>query len=216
MLDHQLPALPELDSLLSRLPAILGWLEAPFSPLPETQLQQLPMAAGYAPIVAPGIRYWGAGSPLETIRFAATNRLLLDFDYHGERRRVEPYSVRQAGTGNVILSAWELAADQIKSFKLDDMSGVTATGTAFSPRYQVEISAFNPVPVTGATQHARPSAQSTRRFPSAPQGPTHVFECPVCTRRFRHKTNDPALHAHKDKHGRTCSGRRGFWVDTRY
>jgi predicted nucleotidyltransferase component of viral defense system len=163
MLAHQLPALPDLDALLSRLPAVLGWLEAPSRPLAETRLPQLAMAAGYAPIVARGIQYWGAGSPLETIRFAATNRLLLDFDYHGERRRVEPYSVRQAGTGNVLLAAWELTAGHIKNYKLDDMSGVTATSTAFSPRYQVEISAFSPVPAYTAAPRTRSLGPSALR-----------------------------------------------------
>jgi predicted nucleotidyltransferase component of viral defense system len=143
MLAHQLQALPDLDALLSRLPSILGWLEAPSRPRPEAQLPQIPMGAGQAPVLAPGIRYWGAGSPLETIRFAATNRLLLEFDYHGQRRRVEPYSVRQAGTGNVLLHAWEIDAGHIKAYKLGEMSGVRAAGATFSPRYQVEISAFS-------------------------------------------------------------------------
>ena len=216
MLAHQLPALPDLDALLSRLPAVLGWLEAPSSPLPETQLPQVAMAAGYAPIVAPGIQYWGAGSPLEAIRFAATNRLLLDFDYHGERRRVEPYSVRQAGTGNVLLAARELAEGHIKNYKLHDMSAVTATGTAFSPRYQVEISAFSPVRTSFTPPRAQTPGRPAQRSRPARTGPTYVFECPVCSRRFEHKTNDPKLRAHRDKNGWSCSGRRGSLVDTRY
>ncbi len=216
MLAHQLPALPDLDAVLSRLPAVLGWLDTPSRPLPETRLPQVAMGAGYAPIVAPGIRYWGAGSPLETIRFAATNRLLLEFDYHGERRRAEPYSLRQAKTGHVILSAWELAAGHIKSYRIDEMLGVTATGTAFTPRYQLENSAFSPVPVSVAAPHRRSRGQSAQRPRSTRGGPTYVFQCPVCSKRFEHKTNDPKLRAHKDKNGWNCSGRRGFWVDTRY
>jgi hypothetical protein len=215
MLAHQLPALPDLDAL-SRLPAVLGWLEAPSRPLPETRLPQVAMAAGYTPIVARGIQYWGASSPLETIRFAATNRLLLDFDYRRERRRVEPYSVRQAGTGNVLLAAWELAAGHIKNYKLDDMSGVTATNTAFSPRYQVEISALSHVRVYTATPRTRSLGQSDRRPRSARRGPTYVFQCPRCSKRFEHKTNDPILRAHKDKNGWNCSARRGFWIETQY
>lgn len=216
MLAHQLPALPDLDAMLSRLPAVLGWLDAPSKPLPETQLPQLPIVPGLAPIVAPGIRYWGAGSPLETIRFAATNRLMLEFEYHGKHRQVEPYSVLQAGTGNVLLYAWELEAGQIKAYKLDEMFAVKAMGATFSPRYQVEISAYSPVQAFSTPP--RPIIKTSRphRFSPARHGPTYVFQCPYCGKRFQHKTNDPTLRAHQDKNGWNCPGRRGHLIDTRY
>ena len=43
---------------------------------------------------------------LEAIRFAGSNRLLVEFDYADkrgsvERRRVEPYSLRSSGDGGV-------------------------------------------------------------------------------------------------------------------
>jgi predicted nucleotidyltransferase component of viral defense system len=215
MLAHQLPALPNLDAMLSRLPAVLGWLDAPSKPLPETQLPQVPIAAGLTPIFAPGIRYWGAGSPLEAIRFAATNRLLLEFEYHGQHRQVEPYSVRQAGTGNVLLSAWELAAGHIKAYKLDEMYSVKAMGATFSPRYQVEISAYGPMQTLSTPPRTRITMPNQRGFSSARRGPTYVFQCSYCGKRFAHKTNDPTLRAHKDKSGWNCAGRRGYWIDTR-
>lgn len=216
MLAHQLPALPDLDAMLSRLPAVLGWLEAPSKPLPEMQLPQVPVAPGLAPIVAPGIRYWGGGSPLETIRFAATNRLLLEFDYHGRHRVVEPYSVRQAGTGNVLLYAWETVAGHIKAYKLDEMSRVSAMSQTFSPRYQVEISAFGPIQVAAPRPQVRTARPVRRGFGSRSQGPRYIFECSYCGKRFEHRTNDPTLRQHKDKSGFNCPGRRGYWVDTRY
>jgi predicted nucleotidyltransferase component of viral defense system len=220
MLAHQLPALPDLDALLSRLPAILGWVDEPSRPLPETQLPQVRVAAGYAPVVAPGIRYWGGGSPLETIRFAATNRLLLEFSYHGKHRRVEPYSVRQAATGNVLLYAWELEDGHIKAYKLDEMFRVTTTEQTFSPRYQVEISAFSPIgtsasgSTSGTRRTSRPRTSNSGR--ASHYGPRYVFECSYCGKRFEHRTNDPTLRAHKDKSGWNCPSRRGYWIDTRY
>ena len=218
MLAHQLPALPDLDALLSRLPAILGWLDEPARPLPETALPQVRVAAGSSPVVAPGIRYWGGGSPLETIRFAATNRLLLKFSYHGRHRLVEPYSVRQAGTGNVLLYAWELEVGHIKAYKLDEIYSATTTGRTFSPRYRVEISAFSPIG-TSSTTSPRPRTTAPRTSSSgrtAHDGPKYVFECSYCGKRFEHRTNDSSLRAHKDKTGWNCPGRRGYWVDTKY
>lgn len=216
MLAHQLPALPDLDAMLSRLPAVLGWLDAPSKPLPETQLPQVPVAAGFAPIVAPGIQYWGAGSPLEAIRFAATNRLMLEFEYHGKHRQVEPYSVRQAGTGNVLLYAWELAAGHIKAYKLDEMFAVKAMGATFSPRYQVEISAYGSMQAFSTPPRPRITTSRPRRSSLAHRGARYVFQCSYCGKRFEHTTNDPTLRAHKDKKGWNCPGRRGYRLDTRY
>jgi hypothetical protein len=63
---------------------------------------------------------------------------------------------------------------------------------------------------------ARHTAPRQRSLSSARRGPTYVFQCSYCGKRFEHKTNDPTLRAHKDKSGWNCSGRRGYWVDTRY
>jgi predicted nucleotidyltransferase component of viral defense system len=216
MLAHQLPALPDLDALLGRLPAILGWLDVPTAPMPESRLPPVPMGAGQAPVLTPGIRYWGSGSPLETIRFAATNRLLVEFDYHGQHRVVEPYSVRQAGTGNVLLYGWELADAHIKAYKIDEMSRVNASGSSFSPRYQVEISAFAPIHVSSPGQRMPRIGGARTGIRSSRQGPTFVFECSYCSKRFQRRTNDSTLRPHKDKHGWNCSGRRGYLVDTKY
>jgi len=217
MLAHQLPALPDLDALLSRLPAVLGWLDVPTQPLPEMQPPPVPIgAAAGTPIIAPGIQYWGAGSPLEAIRFAATNRLLLEFEYHDNHRQVEPYSVRQAQTGNVLLYAWELEAGHIKAYKLDEMFAVSAMGATFSPRYQVELSAFGSMQTFSTLRPPRITTPRPRRLSSAPHGPRYVFQCSYCGKRFEHTTNDPTLRAHKDKSGWNCPGRHGYWVDTRY
>jgi hypothetical protein len=166
--------------------------------------------------VAPGIRYWGGGSPLEAIRFAATNRLLLEFDYHGQHRVVEPYSVRQAGTGNVLLYAWEIAAGHIKAYKLDEMSRVSAMSRTFSPRYQVEISAFGPIQAAAPSPQVRTTRPTRRSIGLPRQGPKYIFECSYCGKRFEHRTNDSTLRPHKNKSGWDCPGRRGYWVDTRY
>ncbi|HET7698658.1 MAG TPA: nucleotidyl transferase AbiEii/AbiGii toxin family protein [Vicinamibacterales bacterium] len=216
MLAHQLPALPDLDAMLSRLPAVLGWLDAPSKPLPETQLPRVPVGEGLSPIVAPGIRYWGAGSPLESIRFAATNRLMLEFEYHGKHRQVEPYSVRRAGTGNVLLYAWELADGHMKAYKVDEMSAVKAMSATFSPRYQVEISAYGPIQASSTAAHPRITTPRQPRPHSARRGPTYIFQCSYCGKRFEHSTNDSALREHKTQSGWKCSGRRGYLVDARY
>jgi hypothetical protein len=92
MLAHQLPVLPSLNDLLARLPALIRWIDEPAIALPGVGLKAPPVAAGQALYAPSGIQYSGTGQPLEIIRFAGMNRLLVEFDYHGRRRLVEPYS----------------------------------------------------------------------------------------------------------------------------
>lgn len=139
MLGHQLPVLPDLDALLERLPAILSWLEVG---APEPSFRHLPRVPSAEAVHAtgPGIRYWGQNRPIEAIRFAGTNRLMISFMYHGSHRVVEPYSIRQAKTGNVLLYGWEVASNHIKAFKLEEMQNVSTTDQTFAPRYRVDLS----------------------------------------------------------------------------
>ena len=220
MLGHQLPALPELDGMLAKLLGLVEWIDSEArAVLPESRLASAPIPVGSTPVVAAGIRYWGGGLPLETIRFAGSNRLRLEFDYHGRHRVAEPYSVRQAiGTGNILLYAWETTSTHIKAFNVAEMGNVRATSTGFSPRYRVEFSETGPVAVQVATpvpgmsrpRMSRPSA-SRRAFSF---GPKYVFECSYCQKRFTHSKNDSSLRAHKRKDGwGDCPGRRGHLVE---
>lgn len=218
MLAHQLPALPELDGMLVKLPGLLAWVDAEAVPvLPEARLVAAPAPTGGQRIVARGIQYRGDNLPLETIRFAGSNRLLVEFDYHGRHRVAEPYSVWQsAGTGNVLLSARETTDTHVKSFKVEEMRNVRATGKAFSPRYQVEFSETGPV-VQASTPRSRTATARTfgnRRISSG--GPKYVFECPYCQKKFTHSTNNSTLRAHKRNDGwGDCPGRRGHLLVVR-
>jgi predicted nucleotidyltransferase component of viral defense system len=216
MLAHQLPALPDLDGMLGQLPGLLEWLDVPGAAVAAVRLPPPPIPARNMPLVSPGIRYWGSGLPLETVRFAGTNRLLVEFIYHGKHRLVEPYSIRRAeSTGNLLLYAWELDAGHIKAYKVDEMQNVHSTGRSFTPRYQVELSALgslNVRPTTSRGSVFAPTPQSR----AAHGGPTYVFECAYCQKRFSHSTNDTSIRKHKRKDGwGDCPGRRGHLVEIR-
>jgi predicted nucleotidyltransferase component of viral defense system len=218
MLAHQLPALPSLDDLIARLPDLIRWIDEPAVALPAITTRARPVAAGEVVYAPAGIQYSGTGRPLEAIRFAGMNRLLLEFDYHGRRRRVEPYSLRTASTGNLLFYAWELADNHIKAYKVAEMFNIRPTTTSFRPRFGIE---FTPNVFLSAPPTARPY-----RVSASPSGggqrqastrPVYVFECPYCSKRFRHNKNDAALRKHKSKDGYyNCPGRRGYLVDTKY
>jgi predicted nucleotidyltransferase component of viral defense system len=222
MLAHQLPAVPDLDAMLAKLPGLLGWIdEAAPAVLPESRLPAAPIPAREAPVGGGGIRYWGSGLPLETIRFAGSNRLLLEFDYHGRPRLVEPYSVRHVeNTGNLLLYGWDTYAGHIKAFKVHEMQRVRSSGSVFSPRYRVEFSSS--IDLAGGPATYRPGVRSGSlagvgtSSRSKPWRRTYVFECPLCRKRFTRETNNSSLRKHQRPDGwGDCSGRHGSLVTIR-
>jgi predicted nucleotidyltransferase component of viral defense system len=225
MLAHQLPALPPLEGIRIRISEVLTWVDepivetiepapvevAPVAPPPIVPTASLPRVTARAgeQIVAPqGGVFWGTAGPLELVRFAGANRLMISFSYNGVSRHAEPYSLRRAGTGNLLLYAWEEAAGHVKAFKVDQISSLAVSEETFSPRYSIELNAITYAPV-------RPPRQPSVRRRRSSSGPTYVFECTHCHKTFRHSRNDSTLRAHKlpGGYGR-CSGRRGYLVRT--
>lgn len=224
MLGHQLPSLPPLDSYLTRVDGLFEWIDQTGA-VPAVALPAVSVAANQPLVVAAGLRYWGGGVALEAVRFAGSNRLLVEFTYHGRLRRAEPYSLRRAQTGNILLYAWESGSTHIKAFKVEEISMLRATTTPFTPRYRVEFAVSGPmdaVPLPGRSPSAPRITRTSRSSSSAygyPRrtGPTYVYECTYCGRKFDHSKRDPTLRSHKDRGGYgKCPGRRGYLVDTKY
>lgn len=137
MLEHQLPSLPTIESMLARLGEVLSWIDAPAQPVP--QLPIVSPVAGEITVAPRGGFYWGSRQPLELVRFAGANRLKVAFTYHGKPRIAEPYSLRRKQTGNLLLYAWENGATHIKAFNTTDIHDLRATDESFVPRYRVEL-----------------------------------------------------------------------------
>jgi len=216
MLAHQLPALPDLDILLERIPDLLDFLEEASMIVEEIQAVAATPSAGEVLISPFGIQYWNVGAPLEMIRFAGTNRRMIEFLYSAKHRRAEPYSIRRAqSTGNLLLYAWEESSGQVKAFNVAKIGSLRVTDQNFDPRYQIELSSGFPIrPVSSTSGSTRSFGPSVRRRTSRYE-PTYIFQCPVCQKRFRHSKNDSALRKHKNPSGWNCSGRRGYFVEMR-
>lgn len=211
MLAHQLPHLPPIDGILGRLGLVLAWL-APVSTAAPTPPPTLPAPAG-EPIVAPdSARVWRSAVPLEAIRFAGANHLLVRFVYSGRSRTLEPYSLRRSSRGNLLLYAWELESGQIKAFDVAKITQLSTTDRSFTPRYRVEFSpgrGLEAPMLASAPRVRRAPRKSSRVRPHA--GPTYVYVCPVCNREFRHQRQDPMLRRHKTGDaGWYCSGTQGY------
>jgi predicted nucleotidyltransferase component of viral defense system len=224
MLAHQLPVLPPFDQFWNELPAAFAWLE-------ETAEHIVPAAIAVsadtdvtwrAPAMASA---WGYSVPLEAIRFAAANRLCVDLGYDGSHRVIEPYSLRRTKAGDIVLYAVRHDNGQPRAYRVDRIESAAATRTPFVPRYAIELTESGPVSVPDTANRSSMSAfgfkqprKATTRTRSSfgMNGPTYVYECTYCGKRFNHKKQDSKLNKHKDKNSWDCPGRTGYFVDTKY
>jgi WYL domain len=224
MLTHQLPSLPPVDAFWSELPALFAWIEEGRQPVIPAAY---PLSAGDIVIRPPAgaisIPGMASSAPIEVIRFAASNRLCVELDYIDEQgkrgvRTIEPYSLRRTQAGDIVLHAVRADNQLHRSYRIDRIRGARATQRTFTPRYAVELTPMGPIsiPPTSHTPHIRAPRAATRVRTSGHSGPTYVYECGRCSKRFEHSKRDPALRPHKDKNGWPCSGRHGFWVDTKW
>ena len=205
MLAHQLPSLPPLAFYLDELENLFSWLNG------ELELEELPPApsppgatdAAWTP--PPLVSTWG-GLPVETIRFAAANLLLIKIGYKGGHRIVEPYSLRRSAAGHFLLMAQRPEEPHIKAYRMDRMGDVEVQREVFVPRYPVEFApdgAISARPVQSTAGVRRLSSSTRSQLP-------YAVRCPRCDRVFGRKTRGLALRPHKDSLGFDCSGRRGY------
>jgi predicted nucleotidyltransferase component of viral defense system len=215
MLGHQLPALPPLDPFLEELPLLFAWLEGDVQEAPadvasyaadEDQLWSPP----------PTVSTWGMGVPLETVRFAASNHLLVELAYHGSSRLIEPYSLRRTRVGNLVLHAERADGSGHRSYRVEQIEGLRATTTPFRPRLPIEFSARGPLHAPPQYRTMSPRVTRTRRDYSGRNSREYLYECVRCGREFAHTRRNSALRRHKDQHGFPCSGRLGRYLGERY
>ena len=154
MLAHQLPTCPPFEAFWKELPEVFEWLNeaiaAPtFAAVPAAAFGREALDAGWR--LPPMVQSWGAeAASLETIRFAAANRLCVQLDYtkaNGERTApmIEPYSVRRASAGHLLLFGVRADTSESRRYRLDRVNAATVTRQAFWPRYVVELTASGPL-----------------------------------------------------------------------
>ena len=141
MLGHQLPFLPPFEDFWSQLDNVFAWLSGS-RPLPQlTELSPTESVTDWRP--ARHMTTWRNGSPMELIRFAGANRLMVTIDYaakEGRRgsRTVEPYSLRRSRDGNLLLFVVN-DRRQLRAYRVDRIREVRIESETFHPRYRVEF-----------------------------------------------------------------------------
>jgi predicted nucleotidyltransferase component of viral defense system len=144
MLGHQLPALPPVEEFIDALDELFAWLGG------KEGEQLEPVSSGREAIdddwaAPPTITRWPGGAPLEQIRFAGANHLLVELRYQGSTRLIEPYALRRSKAGNLLVYAIKITTGEVRAYRVDRMEGVRVTETAFTPRYAIELAV--PLPV---------------------------------------------------------------------
>jgi predicted nucleotidyltransferase component of viral defense system len=222
MLGHQLPVLPPFESFWNALPEFFTWLNtaeiaAGVIPGVLATIQAAEDEELYRPAVGALRREGIYGSSfVESIRFAGANRLSVLLTYQGSVRMIEPYSLRRTRAGHILIYAIKTESREVRCYRLDRIQHVEVTREVFVPVYAIELTA-------GETGAIPPTSRGQLHWGHVPArgnrtqtGPTYVYQCPMCQKKFRRKSRDPQLNPHKTEHGWPCSGRRGYLIDTTY
>ncbi|MBA2382320.1 MAG: nucleotidyl transferase AbiEii/AbiGii toxin family protein [Chloroflexi bacterium] len=140
MLAHQLPVLPAIDDFIGTLGNLFEWLGgadlARLEPAPAVRS----VTTDDTWVAPPTMTRWPGGVPLEQIRFAGANHLLVDLRYQGTSRLIEPYALRRSRAGNLLVYAIKADTGEVRAYRVDRIEGVRVTDRGFIPRYAIELS----------------------------------------------------------------------------
>jgi predicted nucleotidyltransferase component of viral defense system len=145
MLAHQLPALPPVDEFLAALEGVFAWLAGEEQPLRLAPIPAGPEKIDATWVVPSTLTHWPDGAPLEQIRFAGANHLLVELGYDGTTRLIEPYALRRSQAGNLLIYAIKPVTREVRSYRIDRIEGVRVTDTPFIPQFAIELSDATPV-----------------------------------------------------------------------
>jgi len=139
MLSHQLLELPPIESYFSALPQFFDWLQVGSIP----SLSPIPQVGGNEKTLRePSMDLQIKHSKqvcLEVIRFAAINHLCVDLIHEQSAQRIEPYSLRRAKDGKIILHAIRISDAKHCTYLIDHIENARITACSFTPRYQIEL-----------------------------------------------------------------------------
>jgi len=138
MLAHQLPVLPPFEQFWDELPQVLDWL---FAVTEKSSLSAMSVREAIDESWQPPamVHAWHEAVPLESIRFAAANRLCVNLRYKDSWRLIEPYSLRRSREGNLLLFAVRHESGEVRAYRVGRIQGVEISDISFMPRYPLEL-----------------------------------------------------------------------------
>lgn len=165
---------------------------------------------------------------------AGSKQQLLRITYDGHERIVEPYALSykrpSEGYPREYFYVWDRTGGAsgttgIKSLVNPKVTNPEILEETFTPRFEVELSKsgemlensyFGKNKTRTTTKIRKRTPQSINRLRTRSStysgGPLYVVKCTYCNKEFKRKTSSTTLNPHKDKWGRNCFGRSGFFV----
>ena len=232
MLAHQLPVLPPFVAFWDELPVFFDWLRGGFAPsIPAAYVGAvgerdaprahaapssdgpITVASRSHPIrrIEPALR----GSALSGID-AAYRTLLAAPDQGGKHHSAcsQPGQGRTAQLSGGPDRGLERHWRDVPSAFRDRADTRGALGIA--PTRRGGSSAAERIGPT-TTRMTRVRSRRGRRGSglASPSGPTYVYQCVYCGKRFSRRKQAHALNPHKDKNGFPCAGRHAVLIDMR-
>ena len=218
-----MPVLPPFEQFWDELPLVLDWLyEVAEKPIYAAIQTREAIDETWQPPAM--VQAWHVAVPLESVRFAAANRLCVNLQYKNSWRLIEPYSLRRSKDGNLLLCAVRHDDGEVRTYRVDQIQGVEVSKVSFIPKYPVELT---PAGLLYAPEVQKRAVLPSRSF--APQAktrsratlstgnrPTYVFKCGTCGKQFKRKSYDASMNPHKNKQGHPCYGSFGVYVKTEY
>jgi len=154
MLAHQLPVLPSLDQFWNEIPRVFGWLYGEMEkPIFGSIQSDESVDVSWQPPAM--VHAWRTAVPLESVRFAAANRLCVNLQYQNSWRLIEPYSLRRSSDGKLLLCAARHDTGETRTYRVDRIQGIEVSPTSFTPRYLIELTPVGPL-------HVPPTAERHR------------------------------------------------------
>ncbi len=158
---------------------------------------------------------------------AARTQTLLKIRYKGEERLIEPYSLkyqmRRDGVEREYFFAHKISGGStgqgMRSFTADRMEAIENTDEEFEPRYPIELSKAGEMPENrylfdpNKPMRAPRSRLGFRRRMSRLK---YTYRCASCGKQVTKTTQSPTIGPHKGPGGYPCSGRRGYFVGSKY
>jgi hypothetical protein len=90
------------------------------------------------------IATWGFRVPIEAVRFAAVNHLLVELGDQESLRIIEPYSLRRTRAGDLLLFAIRSDDRVPTAYRVDRIESVRVLERPFTPAFRIEFSASGP------------------------------------------------------------------------
>lgn len=164
---------------------------------------------------------------------AGREQTLLKVRYGGSNRTIEAYSLKymqkKDGSQREYFYCYNRSGGSgvgIRCFVPGKIEYIENTNEKFIPRYPIELSKagerpenpflFDPNRPTRVKQSTRKSNIFRRKSRKIFTGPQYVYQCNYCGKKFTKKFNNGTLNPHKNKNGYPCTGRYGYYIDTKY